>query len=118
MSRDYEVAVIGAGPGGYVAAIQAAKEGKKVCIVENRHFGGTCLNIGCIPTKALIKGANTYHQIQSAAKYGVEGIDLSKVSVNMAKLQAHKEGVVKQLVQGVRGLLAANKVTFPGASVS
>ena len=111
MSCDYEVLVIGAGPGGYVAAIQAAKEGKKTAIVEGRHFGGTCLNIGCIPTKALIKGANIYHAIQSAAKYGVEGIDLSRVAVNMTKLQANKEGVVKQLVQGVRGLLAANKVT-------
>lgn len=111
MSRDYEVVVIGAGPGGYVAAIKAAQEGKKTCIVEGSHFGGTCLNIGCIPTKALIKGANVLAEVRSAAKFGVEGVEPEKISINMKKLQARKDGVVKQLVQGVTGLLRANKVT-------
>lgn len=118
MSYDYEVAVIGGGPGGYVAAIKAAQQGKKTCIVEQEHYGGTCLNVGCIPTKALIKGANVYHQVCTAKRFGVEGIDGSKLSMNMEKLQGWKNGVVKQLVEGVKGLLAGNKVTILNGTAS
>lgn len=118
MSHDYEVAVIGAGPGGYVAAIKAAQAGKKTCIVEGSHFGGTCLNIGCIPTKALIKGANVLSEVRDAAKFGVEGVVPEKISMNMKKLQIRKDGVVKQLVQGVAGLLRANRVAVVNGTAS
>lgn len=111
MAYDYEVIVIGGGPGGYVAAIKAAQLGKKVCVVEGEHFGGTCLNVGCIPTKALIKGANTYEAVRGAEKYGICGIDPAALSIDMKKLQAQKRRVVNQLVNGVKSLLRANGVT-------
>lgn len=110
MGYDYDIAVIGGGPGGYVAAIQAAQRGKKVCIMEREHFGGTCLNVGCIPTKALIQGANTYDQVRSAQRFGITGVDPARVSVDMEKLQQWKGGVVKQLVSGIHSLLLGNKV--------
>ncbi|KAA8679081.1 dihydrolipoyl dehydrogenase [Clostridium sp. HV4-5-A1G] len=108
---DYDVTVIGGGPGGYVAAIKAAQEGKKVCIVENQHFGGVCLNEGCIPTKTLIKTVNVYEQVKNAEEYAVDGVDKVNVKVSMDKLQRRKQAVIKQLVNGVKGLLRGNKVT-------
>jgi len=108
---DFDITVIGGGPGGYVAAIKAAQEGKKVCIVENKHFGGVCLNEGCIPTKTLIKTVNVYDQIKNAEKYAIDGIDKANVKVSMAKLQKRKQAVISQLVNGVKGLLRGNKVT-------
>ncbi len=111
MAHDYEVIVIGGGPGGYVAAIKAAQLGKKVCIIEGEHFGGTCLNVGCIPTKALIKGANVYEAVQAAGQYGICGIDPNALTIDMKKLQVQKRRVVNQLVNGVKSLLRANGVT-------
>jgi len=108
---EYEVVVIGAGPGGYETAIKAAQMGKKTCIIESTYFGGTCLNVGCIPTKALIRTAELYSEIKEADHFAIEGVDLSKVSVNMKKLQQRKNTVVKTLVGGVKGLLRGNKVT-------
>ena len=110
-SYDYEVAVIGAGPGGYETAIKAAQMGKKTCIIESTYFGGTCLNVGCIPTKALIQSAELYAKIKESASFAIEGVDASRVSVNMQKLQVRKGTVVKTLVNGVKGLLRGNKVT-------
>ena len=75
---EYEVAVIGAGPGGYETAIKAAQMGKKTCIIESTYFGGTCLNVGCIPTKALIRTAELYSEIKEADHFAIEGVDLSK----------------------------------------
>ena len=72
-SYDYEVAVIGAGPGGYETAIKAAQLGKKTCIVEEKSFGGTCLNVGCIPTKVLIRTANLVSEIRAASEFAVVG---------------------------------------------
>lgn len=108
---DYDITVIGGGPGGYVAAIKAAQMGKRTCIVEKTHFGGTCLNEGCIPTKALIKTVNVLEEIKKSAEFAIEGVDVSKISVSMEKLQKRKNNVVNQLVGGVQGLLRANKVT-------
>ena len=110
-SYDYEVVVIGAGPGGYETAIKAAQMGKKTCIIESTYFGGTCLNVGCIPTKALIQTAELFDKIKEASKFAIEGVEESKISVNMAKLQERKGTVVKTLVNGVKGLLRGNKVT-------
>ena len=118
MNYDFDVAVIGGGPGGYVAAISAAQQGKKTCIVEQNSLGGTCLNVGCIPTKALIKGANVYQQVCNAQRFGVEGVDTAKVTINMEKLQSWKDGVVKQLVNGVKSLLGGNYVTIFNGSAS
>ena len=104
------VAVIGAGPGGYVAAIRAAQLGAAVTLVERAQVGGTCLNVGCIPTKALLHTAELYEQAKAGAAVGVE----AQVKLNFVQAQAHKSVVVKQLVNGVRGLLQANSVAVIG----
>ncbi|HPZ60281.1 MAG TPA: FAD-dependent oxidoreductase, partial [Bacillota bacterium] len=107
---DYDVVVLGGGPGGYVAAIKAAQAGKKTAIVEKDHFGGTCLNAGCIPTKALLRSVQSLKEIKDAASYGIEGLDVSGVTLNMSKVQARKSNIISQLVRGVEGLLAGNGV--------
>lgn len=109
---NYDVVVIGGGPGGYVAAIKAAQLGRKTAIIEKANFGGTCLNVGCIPTKALVKTVNVFEDIRKSADYAIEGIDLNSVKVSMEKLQKRKQGIVKQLVGGVNALLKGNKVTI------
>ena len=80
---DFEVAVIGGGPGGYVAAIKAAQSGKKTCIIEKEHFGGVCLNEGCIPTKTLIKTVNVFEEVKNADKFAVEGVDKSQIKISV-----------------------------------
>ncbi|HAQ40416.1 MAG TPA: dihydrolipoyl dehydrogenase [Clostridiales bacterium] len=107
MSDKTKVAVIGGGPGGYVAAIRAAQLGGEVTLVEKENLGGTCLNVGCIPTKALLHSAELYEEAKEGARYGVIASD---VKVDFAKVQERKKAVTKQLVNGVKGLLAANKV--------
>ncbi len=99
--------VIGGGPGGYVAAIRGAQLGAEVTLIEKNKLGGTCLNVGCIPTKALLHASEIIEEMNHAAEYGIqvkaEGYDWKQVL-------AKKEAVVKQLVGGVTGLLKANKV--------
>ena len=107
---DYDVAVIGGGPGGYVAAIKAAQAGKKTVLVEQKNLGGTCLNEGCIPTKVLVKTVNMLADVKKSADFGIEGVDSSAISVSMEKLQARKQSVVKQLTGGVGALLRGNQV--------
>ncbi|ERK56955.1 FAD-dependent oxidoreductase, partial [Oscillibacter sp. KLE 1745] len=100
--------VIGGGPGGYVAAIRAAQLGARVTLVEREHLGGTCLNIGCIPTKCLLHSAELVSQIKDQ---GAEiGVEADGVRVNFPQVIAHKNAVSKQLTSGVAGLLKANKV--------
>jgi dihydrolipoamide dehydrogenase len=104
-----DVVVIGAGPGGYVCAIRLAQLGKKVTVIEKENVGGVCLNIGCIPSKALIHCGNTYEKMNHASEMGLE---LSgKVKVNMPQMMKYKEGVVKKLTGGVGGLLKGNGCT-------
>ncbi|MCA1041020.1 dihydrolipoyl dehydrogenase [Bacillus infantis] len=99
--------VIGAGPGGYVAAIRAAQLGQKVTIVERGTLGGVCLNVGCIPSKALISAGHRYEH----AKHSEDmGISAENVKVDFTKVQEWKAGVVKKLTGGVEGLLKGNKV--------
>ncbi|MFC0274662.1 dihydrolipoyl dehydrogenase [Metabacillus herbersteinensis] len=99
--------VIGAGPGGYVAAIRAAQLGQKVTIVEKGTVGGVCLNVGCIPSKALIAAG---HRFENAKHSEDMGIFAENVTVDFSKVQEFKQGVVKKLTGGVEGLLKGNKV--------
>ncbi len=115
---EYDVAVIGGGPGGYVAAIAAAKEGKSVCIIEKAAFGGACLNEGCIPTKTLIKTASLLHEMKNAASFGIEGADPANLTVSMAKVQERRKRVVSRLAGGVKSLLKGNRVTMLAGEAS
>ena len=99
--------VIGAGPGGYVAAIRAAQLGQKVTIVEKGSLGGVCLNVGCIPSKALIAASQRY---ESALHSEDIGIIAENVTIDFSKVQEWKAGVVKKLTGGVEGFLKGNKV--------
>ena len=103
------IIVIGGGPGGYVAAIRASQLGAKVTLVEREHIGGTCLNIGCIPTKCLLHSAELVSEIKDQ---GADiGVKVSGVEVDFPQVIAHKNAISKQLTQGVAGLLKQNKVT-------
>lgn len=104
---DEHVVVIGGGPGGYVAAIRAAQLGAKVSLIEKETIGGTCLNVGCIPTKTLLHATEFIGMAKDANEYGVE-VNIGKVDFN--KIQQKKNKIVKQLVSGVTGLLRKNKV--------
>ena len=108
--NQYDVAVIGSGPGGYVAAIRAAQLGARVAIVEKQYIGGTCLNVGCIPSKALLHIAQIYAQFEELGKLGINVA--SPPSFDMVKAVAFKDKVVKQLTGGVGQLLKANGVSI------
>src|SRR2546425_6515416 len=95
MARQVDVVVIGAGPGGYPAAIRAAQLGKRVLLVERDRLGGECLNYGCIPSKALIHTGNLIHAIERA---GERGLETGPVKLDLAKLQQWKTSVVQRLV--------------------
>ncbi|MDR2503747.1 MAG: dihydrolipoyl dehydrogenase [Deltaproteobacteria bacterium] len=101
-----KVTIVGGGPGGYVAAIRAAQLGAEVSLIEKGKLGGVCLNEGCIPTKALLHAASLYAEVREGARLGV----MAEVRLDFAKTQEYKAGVVKRLVNGVSGLLAASKV--------
>src|SRR3954470_23028613 len=106
----FDVVIIGSGPGGYVAAIRAGQLGLKTAIVEkDKELGGTCLNIGCIPSKALL--ASSDHFVFAKKEAGKHGIVTGDVSMDMSKLLQRKEKVVKTLTGGVRALMKTNKVT-------
>ena len=104
---EIDTLVVGSGPGGYVAAIRAAQTGQKVTIVERGTLGGVCLNVGCIPSKALISVGHRFEQAKHSDDMGVVASD---VKLDWTKAQAFKDGVVKKLVGGVEGLLKGNKV--------
>ena len=105
-NASYDVIVIGAGPGGYPAAIRSAQLGLKTLCVEKEYMGGVCLNWGCIPSKALIAAASTVEKMRHADKMGITA---SEVKVDVEKMQAWKEGIVKKLTGGVATLIKANK---------
>lgn len=102
-----DITIIGAGPGGYVAAIHAAQKGAKVILIEKERLGGTCLNKGCIPTKALIHTAHVFNTLTEAAELG---IGVETLSLDMKKVIARKDGVVNELVQGIEYLLNHHQV--------
>lgn len=102
-----DLLVIGAGPGGYVAAIYAAKHGLKTVIVEKQLLGGTCLNVGCIPTKALIRSSEVFHNIKNAGEFG---ISVDHIQVEMAKVIEQKDKIKDTLVSGIGYLMEKNGV--------
>ena len=104
---ELDTLVVGAGPGGYVAAIRAAQTGQNVTIVDKGALGGVCLNVGCIPSKALIEAGTRYSQAQDSTEMG---IITKEVSVDFEKVQEWKAGIVNKLTSGVEGLLKGNKV--------
>jgi dihydrolipoamide dehydrogenase len=103
------VAIIGGGPAGYVAAITAARHGKQVFLIEEKELGGTCLNEGCMPTKALLESAEMYQQIQHAGRFGIE-VPADQARVNWAGVHAYKQGIIQRLTSGVQHLMKRNQV--------
>ena len=108
VTTHFDVLVLGAGPGGYVAAIRAAQLGKTVAVVEEKYWGGVCLNVGCIPSKALLKNAELAHVLtHDKAKYGIEGDATMSFGPTHARSRKVSEGIVK----GVHFLMKKNKIT-------
>lgn len=113
-AQSFDVVVIGAGPGGYVAAIRAAQLGLKTAIVEREHMGGICLNWGCIPTKALLRSADVFHLMHRAKEFGLSAQNLG---FDLDAVVARSRAVSKQLNQGIGHLMKKNKITvFMGAA--
>lgn len=104
----YDVLIIGAGPGGYVAAIRAAQLGLKTAVIEREHLGGICLNWGCIPTKAMLRSAEVFHLMERAKEFGLTA---DKFGYDLSAVVKRSRGVAKQLSGGVGHLLKKNKVT-------
>ncbi|OUS08640.1 dihydrolipoyl dehydrogenase [Rhodobacterales bacterium 52_120_T64] len=107
-NSSYDVLIIGAGPGGYVAAIRAAQLGLKTAIIEREHLGGICLNWGCIPTKAMLRSAEVFHLMERAKEFGLTA---DKFGYDLSAVVKRSRGVAKQLSGGVGHLLKKNKVT-------
>jgi dihydrolipoamide dehydrogenase len=108
LSTQYDLIVLGSGPGGYVAAIRASQLGLKVGIVERENLGGICLNWGCIPTKALLRSAEIFHYMQHAKDYGLAA---DNITADIDAVVKRSRGVAKQLNQGIGHLMKKNKIT-------
>ena len=108
-SQNYDVVIIGSGPGGYVAAVRAAQLGLKVaCIEKEPRLGGVCLNVGCIPSKALLDSSE-YYQL-AKEQFADHGIKIGKVGLDLPVMMARKEKVVHELTENVRKLLEGHKI--------
>jgi len=101
-TQQFDLMVVGGGPGGYVAAIRAAQLGFKTALVEKQHLGGVCLNWGCIPTKALLRGADIAHTLKEAEHFG---FTFDNLSFDIKKLVQHSRSVASKLTQGVAYLM-------------
>ncbi len=108
MSKNFDIVIIGGGPGGYVAAIRSAQLGMKTAVVEAQHLGGICLNWGCIPTKALLRSSEIYHQLHNLEEFGLSA---KSVDFDLEKIVERSRGIAGQLSGGVKHLLKKNKVT-------
>lgn len=108
--KEYDIVVLGGGPGGYVAAIKAAQLGAKTALIEKENVGGVCLNVGCIPTKTLLKSAKVYEDIMQSEKFGIDIFDKSSVNINLDNLMKRKDSIVNKLTGGVKVLLKQNGV--------
>ena len=106
--KNFDVIVIGGGPGGYVAAIRAAQLKMKVAVIEANHLGGICLNWGCIPTKALLRSSEIYHLAHNAESFGLK---VKGLEFDLQKIVERSRAVAKQLSGGIAHLLKKNKVT-------
>jgi dihydrolipoamide dehydrogenase len=107
--KNFDVVIIGGGPGGYVAAIRAAQLGQKTALIEKEHLGGICLNWGCVPTKALLKSAELYQKMKHAEDYGITAKD---VKFDIKKIVSRSRDISKKLTTGIGGLLKKNNVTI------
>ncbi len=115
MAKEFDICVIGSGPGGYVAAIRASQLGFSTAIVEKRHLGGVCLNIGCIPTKALLRSAEVLESIQHASDYGIE---VTGSKADFGGMVKRSRGIANKMSKGVQFLMKANKIqVFKGTGV-
>jgi dihydrolipoamide dehydrogenase len=108
--KEYDIIILGGGPGGYVAAIKGAQLGAKTALIEKEYLGGVCLNVGCIPTKTLLRSAWLYQELMDSAKFGIDILDKSFVSLNIPNLMKRKDSVVNKLTGGVKTLLKQNGV--------
>lgn len=107
-ANEFDLVVLGAGTGGYVAAIRASQLGMKVAVVEKDKLGGTCLHRGCIPSKALLRSAEVYHTVTQCAEFGVEVRD---ISIHFLKMQERKQSIVDQLHKGVQYLMKKGNIS-------
>ncbi|EDT06534.1 FAD-dependent pyridine nucleotide-disulphide oxidoreductase [Paraburkholderia graminis C4D1M] len=117
MSKEFDVVVIGAGPGGYIAAIRAAQLGKTVACIEKwknpagaLKLGGTCLNVGCIPSKALLASSEEFEN--ASHHLADHGISVENVKVDISKMMARKDGIVDKMTKGIEFLFRKNKITW------
>ena len=106
-TKKYPIAIIGAGPGGYVAAIKASQSGQKVCLIDKGNLGGTCLNVGCIPTKTLLANAAVMHKVLHAHEYGIV---TGPVTFDYEKMKRRKDSVVEKLRKSLEGLIQSNGI--------
>ena len=106
--NEKDVVIIGGGPAGYVAAIHASHLGAKVALVEKDRLGGTCLNRGCIPTKALVRSTEVILEARRANEFGIE---IGNVKIDFSKIMARKSKIISQLVSGVEQLMKLNKIS-------
>ena len=110
MADKFQAVVIGGGPGGYVCAIRLAQLGIRTACIESRgSLGGTCLNVGCIPSKSLLNLSEEFHKAQHLSK---KGIEVGQIKLNLSKMMKNKEKAVTVLTKGVEFLLKKNKVTY------
>ncbi|MBP7310774.1 MAG: NAD(P)/FAD-dependent oxidoreductase, partial [Candidatus Cloacimonetes bacterium] len=109
---NYDLIVIGAGPAGYVAAIKAGQSGLKTLVIDKQYVGGMCLNWGCIPSKALLESAKSYHRLKSAADFGITGIDLDKIGFDWQQALKRSSGVIAKLSRGIEYLWKKNGVEY------
>ena len=107
MNNNYDLIVLGSGPGGYVAAIRAAQLGQKVAIIERESLGGICLNWGCIPTKALLKSASVFDYLKHAADYGIE---VGDAKIDFTKMIMRSRNVAEGMSKGIQFLMKKNKI--------
>lgn len=107
--KTHDIAIIGSGPGGYIAAIRAAQLGKSVALIEKNLLGGCCLNVGCIPTKTLLSNASVLHQVKRAADFGIQ---TGPISFKYDQMKARKDQTVQKIRMGLEGLIKSNQITI------
>ena len=107
MEKKYDIAIIGSGPGGYVAAIKSAQLGQKVAIIEKEDVGGVCLNWGCIPTKTLLRSAEIVDLVKKSSDFGIE---ITDYKLDLSKIIQRSKNIALKLSNGVKYLLSKNKV--------